>query len=85
MDTCAIATKFADRIMSARDLQELNFIGKEIALQKFEGDLLYWLRDMWRSAQVTLSAPDVKFEDTLNAKGRKKFLKGESLECGSQK
>jgi len=80
MDTCAIATKFADRIMSAKDIQELKFIGKEIALQKFEGDLLLWLRDMWRSAQVTLSAPDVKFEDTLNAAGKKRLAKGESLE-----
>ena len=80
MDTCAIATKFADRIMSAKDLQELKFIGHEIALQKFEGDLLYWLRDMWRSAQVTLSAPNTPFEDTLNAKGKAALKRGEI--CG---
>jgi len=80
-DPCSIATDLAARMSKCSTIIELRALGLEIkanlaGVAGFED----WLRDWYTSRAITLSAPDKPFEDTLNAKGKKKYLKGESLE-----
>jgi hypothetical protein len=76
-DPCKVASLYAERMMSARNLTELALISKEVkanlvSLVGWED----WLRDCWRSARDTILTPDIPFEDTLNAVGRAALRKG---------
>jgi len=81
-----IATNLAVKIMGCRSILELEAVSNEIkalmiADPKFKTEWRDWLLDMWWSKNKELTTPSKPFEDTLNARGKKKFLKGESLEC----
>ena len=81
-DPCAIATMYADKMSKCSNMTELRALGAEIKsnLDKVVG-FHDWLRDWFISCSTTLNTPDTPFESTLNSLGKKKFLKGESLEC----
>jgi len=55
----------------------LRSVGIEIRadLPNLEG-FVDWLRNGWTSRCDTINAPDIPFEETLNAAGRKALKKG---------
>ena len=80
-DACSEATLYADRMYKCKTIVELRAIGAEIkANLKDVVGWEEWLRDCYVSKSTDLNTPDTPFESTLNPLGKKKFLKGESLE-----
>ena len=75
------ATDFAVRIMACKSLLELKSISEEIRTYmmsdlKFKSEWPSWLLDIHWSKNKELSGPDIPFEETLNATGRKALKKG---------
>ena len=80
-----LASALAAKIMACKTQEELSIARGEVqaAFDKdpaFKKEWKEWLTDIKTTKLWELGLPDTPFEDTLNARGRKKFLKGESLE-----
>lgn len=75
---CRLATNYAERLSKCKTVEELKHVGLDIKtdLKNLSG-YEDWLRDWYRSCEISITAPHLIPEECLNKEGLKALAKGE--------
>ena len=76
-DPCRLATSYADRLSKCKTVEELKHVGLDIKtdLKNLAG-YEDWLRDWYRSCEISITAPELIPEECLNKEGLKALKEG---------